>query len=85
MGEKERLAKLVKNTKIWKVYWYDTKEWDTLNLTDPASYAEHLYKCEIDCILVPEKCYNDPEWKEHINEMILENICILPGKSLNGA
>ena len=85
MGEKERLAKLVKNTKIWKVYWYDTKEWDTLNLTDPATYAEHLYNCEIDCILVPEKCYDDPEWKERIKEMIADGICILPGKSLNGA
>ena len=85
MGEKERLSKLVTDAKFWRVYWYDTKEWDTLRLTDPASYAEHLHNFEIDCILVPEKCYNDPEWKEHINEMILENICILPGKSLNGA
>jgi hypothetical protein len=77
------LPNLVADAKTWKVYWYDSKEWDTLRLTDPATYAEHLYNCDIDCILVPENCYNDPEWYEKIKEMITEGICILPGKSLN--
>ena len=81
----ERLDKLISNPKAWKVYWYDTEEWDTLRLIDPATYAEHLYNCDIDCILVPENCYNDPEWYERIKEMIAEEICILPGKRLNGA
>ena len=53
MDEDERLAELVSDANFWRVYWYDTKTWDTLRLTDPASYAEHLYKCDIDCILVP--------------------------------
>ena len=85
MDEDERLDELLSDAKTWKVYWYDSKEWDTLRLTAPAMYAEHLYDCGIDCILVPENCYNDPEWKERILEMIEEGICILPGKSLNGA
>ena len=85
MDENKRLHELVADAKTWKVYWYDSKEWDTLRLTSPATYAEHLYDCGIDCILVPEKCYNDSEWQERIKEMITEGICILPGKSLNGA
>lgn len=83
MEEKERLTELLDNPKSWKVYWYDTEEWDTLRLTDPATYAEHLYNCNIDCILIPEKCYNDPVWYERIKEMIEREICILPGKRLN--
>ena len=43
----------------------------------------YLYNCNIDCILIPEKCYNDPVWYERIKEMIEQEICILPGKRLN--
>ena len=63
MTEKKHLTKLVEKTKKWIVYWYDTQEWHELNLTDPAFYAEHLYKSDIECILVPKKCYDDPKWK----------------------
>ena len=83
MTEKEHLAKLVEKTKKWIVYWYDTQEWHELNLTDPAFYAEHLYKADIECILVPKKCYDDPKLKKYLDEMIEDEICILPGKSLN--
>ena len=66
------------NLKKWMVYWYDTEKWDEINLTDPNKYAEHLFRSQIECILIPKKAYDDPNWKERISELITEEICVLP-------
>ena len=42
-------------TETWDVYWYDTKEWVTLTLTDPVIYAEGLIAAGLEFILVPER------------------------------
>lgn len=66
------------NSSSWMVYWYDTKEWNELNLTDANIYAEHLFNNEIDCILVPKKAYENPKWKSLFDEAIEREICVIP-------
>jgi len=62
----------------WMVYWYDTEEWEEINLIEPSKYAEHLFNSQIECILIPKKAYEDPDWKERIIELIKEEMCVLP-------